>query len=359
MKKNNLLIVFIVCVTFFSVSCGGNKSKDRKMDSKLDSLITDLAACKEQNTNCEAYNKASEGIQAMAKDTSNKFLVDDLFNAIAKSDNGARSAACAHAINFWVGSSDHYKNAAYGRIILDALKKEKFDQKSYVGSTLGQLLSGWLVTDDEKLLTDIHATIKDKNTEKRGRMELIRLTSKNSFAKKGLTDLLITISKDATENEEIRKACLNVLWRAEEPSQYLKVEDLYLEFLSHESPVLLGSALEGLGYMKSVEGYNKVLETVEKFGANEAYCFATSRALTNYISYDKKEGIDPKKAFLLAIKMVNTTTLKPSYRNNYIYTIETFGGKEGIAVLTKLSTSKEKDIADPAKLALERLKSKK
>lgn len=359
MKKNYLLFVIIACVSIFLSSCGGKKSSNRKMDPKLDTLITNLAACKEQNTNCEAYNKASEGIQAMAKDTSNKFLVDDLFNAISQSTNSARTAACAHAIDFWMGNSDHYKNPTYGRIILDALKKEKFDEKSYVGSTLGQLLSGWLVTDDEKLLTDIHATIKDKNTEKRGRMELIRLASKSSFAKKGLTNLLITMSKDASESEEIKKACLSILWRAEEPSQYLKVEDLYLEFLTNESPVLLGAALEGLGYMKSVKGYDKVLATVEKFGANEAYCSATSRALTNYISYDKKEGIDTKKAFLIAVKMVNDKTLKPSYRSYYIYTIETFGGETGIATLGVLSKSKDKEIAEPAKKAQQRLKDKK
>lgn len=248
------------------------------MDPKLDTLITNLAACKEQNTNCEAYNKASEGIQAMAKDTSNKFLVDDLFNAIAQSTSGSRSAACAHAINFWVGSSEHYKNAAYGKIVLDALKKEKFDEKSYAGSTLGQLLSGWLVTDDETLLKDIHAAIKDKNTEKRGRMELIRLSGKDSFAKKGFTELLISIAKDATETEEIRKSCLDVLWRVSDLKQIQLVEDMYLEFLTDKSPVLLGAALEGLGYMKSVKAYDKVLETIEKLGADEAYCSSTSRA---------------------------------------------------------------------------------
>lgn len=359
MKKNRAIFGILILTTIILTSCGGKKSSNRAMDPKLDSLITNMANCKEQNSNCEGYNKASEGIQAMAKDTANKFLVDDLFNAIAQSTSGPRSAACAHAINFWVGSSEHYKNAAYGRIILDALKKEKFDEKSYVGSSLGQLLSGWLVTDDEALLKDIHAVIKDKNTEKRGRIELIRLSGKESLAKKGLTDILIAIAKDATENEDVRKACLGVLWRSAEAAEYQKVEDMYIGFLSNESPVLLGYSLEGLGYMKSLKAYDKVLETVEKFGADETYCSYTSRALTNYIIFEPKEGIDAKKAFALAVKMVNNNTLKPSYRSYYIYTIETFGGKEGQATLAKLATSKDKEIADPAKQAQQRLKDKK
>ena len=303
--------------------------------------------------------KLAKAFKPWLKIHRNKFLVDDLFNAIAQSTSGSRSAACAHAINFWVGSSEHYKNAAYGKIVLDALKKEKFDEKSYAGSTLGQLLSGWLVTDDETLLKDIHAAIKDKNTEKRGRMELIRLSGKDSFAKKGFTELLISIAKDATETEEIRKSCLDVLWRVSDLKQIQLVEDMYLEFLTDKSPVLLGAALEGLGYMKSVKAYDKVLETIEKLGADEAYCSSTSRALTNFIIYDAKEGIDTKKAFVIAVKMANNTALKPSYRSYYIYTIETFGGKEGQAVLAKLSTSKDKEIADPAKQALQRLKDKK
>ena len=70
MKKNNLIIGLFVILSIVLSSCGGKKTSDRAMDPKLDTLITNLAACKEQNTNCEAYNKASEGIQAMAKDTS-------------------------------------------------------------------------------------------------------------------------------------------------------------------------------------------------------------------------------------------------------------------------------------------------
>ncbi len=359
MKKNRLIFSIFFISTIVLTSCGGKKSSNRTMDPKLDSLITNMANCKEQNSNCEGYNKASEEIQAMAKDTANKFLVEDLFNAIAQATSGPRSAACAHAINFWTGSSEHYKNAAYGRIVLDALKKEKYDEKSYVGSSLGQLLSGWLVSDDEALLKDIHAAIKDKNTEKRGRTELIRLSGKDSFAKKGLTDILIAIAKDATENEDVRRACLSVLWRSVEPAEYQKVEDMYIELLANESPILLGSALEGLGYMKSVKGYDKVLEIVEKLGANESYCSYTSRALTNYLMYEAKEGVDAKKAFTLAVKMANNNTLKPYYRTYYVYSIETFGGKEGQAALAKLSTNKDKEVAEPAQKALQRLKDKK
>ncbi|NVO03783.1 MAG: hypothetical protein HXX09_13885 [Bacteroidetes bacterium] len=358
-------LVTILCLFLFSSilisGCGGGKSKseDRKMNASLDSLITNMAACKEQNTNCPAYTKASEQIPAMAKDTANKNLVEDLFNGIAQSTSGARSAACAHAINFWVGNSDHYKNAAYGRIVLDALKKEKYDEKSYVGSTLGQLLSGWLVTDDQALLKDIHAAIKDNNTEKRGRKELIRLSGKESFAKPGLLDLLISLANDSKESEEIRVACLGVIWRVDEKSQAKKVEDLYIGFLSNAAPAIVGASLEGLGYMKSVNGFGKVLETIEKSGANEEYYSSSSRALNSYISFEAKEGIDTKKAFNLAVKMANNTNLKPYNRSYYILPIETFGGSEGKKALSKLEASTEKDIANPAKQALERLKNKK
>jgi len=361
MKKSILGLGLMLFSLTILTSCGGGDKKDeaRVMDPKLDSLITNMAACKEQNTNCEAYIKADEGINAMSKDTSYKFLTDDLFNGIAQSTSGARSAACAHAINFWVGNSDHYKNAAYGRIVLDALKKEKYDESSYVGSTLGQLLSGWLVTDNDTLLKDIHAAIKDPNTEKRGRKEMIRLANKESFAKGGLLDLLVGIASDKNEAEEIRLSCLNILWRAEEPSQYAKVEDLYLGYLADASPAMVGASLEGLGYMKSVKGYAKVLEMVGKLGAKEDYSSAAARSLTNYMSYEPKEGIDKKKAFDLAVKLANNTSLKASYRSSYIYSIEAFGGNDAKAALTKLAANSDKAIADPANQALTRVKNKK
>lgn len=358
MKRINLLFASFILSMLILSSCGDKKETSRKMDPKLDSLITNLAACKEQNTNCEAYLKASEAIPAMAKDTANKFLVDDLFNGIAQSVSGARSAACAHAINFWTGSSDHYKNAKYGKIVLDALKKEKFDEASYVGSALGQLLSGWLVTDDEALLKEIHAAIKDPNTEKRGRMELIRLSGKESLAKKGLFDILYAISKDTKEAEEVRIGCLRVLWRAEGSAQTQKTEELYLELLENASPKLVGASLEGLGYMKSVKGFDAALKTIEKKGANPDFCSSASGALTRYIS-DKKEGIDTKKAFILAVKLANDKSIKAFHRSYYIYPVEAFGGNEAKLVLTKLSKDADKDIANPAKDALKRLNSKK
>jgi len=339
-------------------SCGNKKNETRKMDPKLDSLITNLAACKEQNTNCEAYTKAKEGIEAMAKDTTQKFLVEDLFNGIAQSTSGARSAACAHAINFWVGNSDHYKNAKYGKIVLDALKKEKFDEASYVGSSLGQLLSGWLVTDDESLLKEIHAAIKDQTTEKRGRAELIRLSGKESLAKKGLFDILFEISKNTKESEDVRVACLRAIWRAEGSTLVQKTEDLYIEFLENTSVKIAGASLEGLAYLKSLKGYELALKFIEKKGANPDYCSAASNTLNRYIS-DKKEGIDTKKAFILAVKMATEKSLKASYRSYYIYSIESFGGNEAKLALTKIAKDTDKDIAKPAKEALTRLSNKK
>lgn len=358
MKKINLLFAIVVFTSIILSSCGNKKNETRKMDPKLDSLITNLAACKEQNTNCEAYKNRMKAQKQWRRIPQINFLVDDLFNGIAQSTSGARSAACAHAINFWVGKSDHYKNAKYGKIVLDALKKEKFDEVSYVGSTLGQLLSGWLVTDDEPLLKEIHAVIKDQATEKRGRMELIRLSGKESLAKKGLFDILYSISKDNKEAEEVRIACLRVLWRAEDPTQVKKVEDLYVEFLENLSAKIVGASLEGLSYMKSVKGYDLALKTIEKNGANPDYCSSASSTLNRYIS-DKKKGVDTKKAFALAVKMATDKSLKAFHRSYYIYSIESFGGNEGKLILTKLSKDPEKDIANPATEALKRLNNKK
>jgi len=361
MKKN----VTVLCLFLFSVviliSCGGDKSNEaRKMNPKLDSLISSMAACDQQNTNCPAYVTASEQIPLMAKDTNIKNLVDDLFNAIAQSTSSPRSAACAHAINFWAYDSESFKNAEYGRIIYDALKKEVYTDASYVGSTLGQLLSNWLVINDELLIKDIHSLIISKDTEKRGRKELIRLSGKESFSNQGLIDILINIANDNKEAEDVRVACLNVLWRAEENSQYKKVEDMYLGFVSNanNSPTIIGSSIEGLGYMKSVNGYNVILKTAEELGAKEEFCSSVSRSLSNYISYEEKEGIDKKKAFDVCVKFVNNKDIKPSYRSYYIYSVESFGGKEALAVLKKLSESNDKEIADPAKQAMERVKNK-
>jgi hypothetical protein len=361
MKK--LILIFYLCFStvMLLTSCGGSgngdeKTNTRKMDAKLDTLITNLAACKEQNTNCDAYLNASNVISLMAKDSSVKNLIDDLFNGIAQSTSSSRSAACAHAINFWTNNWDYYKNPAYGRIVLDALKKEKYDENSYVGSTLGQLLSGWLVSNDTALLNDIYVVVKDVNTEKRGRMEIIRLAGKESFAKPGLLDILVDLANNQNELEEVRVTCLNVLWRTEESAQYQKIENMYLALLTSSSTAIVGASLDGLGYMRSAIAYSKVLETIEKYGANEDYCSVSGRSLKSYISYEPKEGIDSKKAFKLAVKMANNKTLKAYSRSNYIYAIEAFGGNEGKSALTKLSAGSEIEIADPAKQALQRLK---
>ena len=91
---------------------------------------------------------------------------------------------------------------------------------------------------------------------------------------------------------------------------------------------------------------------------NENYCSYASRSLTNYVSYEAKEGIDTQKAFTLAVKMANNKTLKSYYRSNFIYAIEAYGGSEGENALAKLANSNDKDLADPAKQALQRLKDK-
>jgi hypothetical protein len=365
MKKLTFLISVALVSTILFNSCGSKNGAEngddkkvagRKIDPKLDSLITAMAACEQQNTNCEGYNKASVGIQAMSKDAANKTLAEDLFNAISQSTNNKRSAACAHAINFWLGSSAHLENAAYGKVILDALKKEKFDQSSYVGSTLGQLLAGWLSSNDEALLKELHAAVANKSTESRGRLELIRLSGDKSFEKNGYLDVLINIAKDAAEDEAVKRQVLAVIWRVKDAAHIQKVEDLYISLLDNESAVVSGAAMEGLGYMKSAKGFAKVLESVEKKGADEKYASSTARALTNYLTGDAKEGIDKEKALALAIKMSGNKTLKAYSRSAYVYSIESYGGAKAKAALTKLAASSEKEIADPAKQALTRIK---
>ena len=365
MKKLTFLISVALVSTILFNSCGSKngtengdvkKVASRKMDPKLDSFITAMSACEQQNTNCDGYNKASVGIQEMSKDTAYKTLAEDLFNAIAQSTNNKRSAACAHAINFWLGSRAYVENAAYGKIVLDALKKEKFEQSSYVGSTLGQLLSGWLGSNDEAFIKDLHAAVANKNTESRGRNELIRLSGDKSFEKNGYLDLLIKIATDTSEDEQTRRQIFAVIWRVEDAAQIQKVEDLYISLLDNKSAVIACAVMEGLGYMKSAKGFAKVIESVEKKGADEDYASSAARSLTNYLMGEAKEGVDRDKVLALSIKMSANKTLKAYYRSAYVYTIESYGGAKAKAALTKLAASSEKEMAEPAKQALTRIK---
>lgn len=361
MKKTLMLILTGAFGFCLLLSCGGKgdtKESEWVMNAKLDSLITNMAACEQQNSNCPAYLKAEEGIKAMAKDTSFKNLVEELFNGIKYSNSGARSAACAHALTFWVYDYEIYKKPEYGRIVLDALKKEKFDEKLYYGSTLGQLLSGWLATDDEGLLKDLHAAVADKNVEMRGRRELIRLSGEMSFAKAGYVDLLIGIANDATEELDIRLAVLGVLWRVSDPAHIEKVEAMYMTYLNSEDRDLCCAAMVGISYMRSVAHYAEVLAKIEELGANEDYISSCSVSLSNYIGWEPKEGIDNKKALNMAVKFANDKNIRPFYRSYYLSPIEYYGGPEAITILTKLGNDKEKDIAEPAKKAVERLKKK-
>jgi hypothetical protein len=169
-------------------------------------------------------------------------------------------------------------------------------------------------------------------------------------------DVLINIAKDAAEDEAVKRQVLAVIWRVKDAAHIQKVEDLFISLLDNESAVIAGAAMEGLGYMKSAKGFAKVLESVEKKGADEKYASSTARALTNYLTGDAKEGIDKEKALALAIKMSGNKTLKAYSRSAYVYSIESYGGVKAKAALTKLAASSEKEIAEPAKQALTRIK---
>ena len=210
MKNKFILPILLLTGILYLGSCGGSVTEDeiaevevREINKELDQLITNLAACEQQNTNCPAYTEASEGIEKLCSDeAARKEIVADLFYII-QTGPSARSQAGAHAVNFWTGSSDYKNDASYGRIVLEALKKESYDTDSYTGSQLGQLLSQWLVTSDKDLLADIVSAMKDKSVEMRGRSELIRLSSAESFAKIGVFDAVVAIVNNTKEEESL------------------------------------------------------------------------------------------------------------------------------------------------------------
>lgn len=355
MKKKILLPMILLTGLVYLNSCGEATTEEaveevavREINKELDALITDLAACEQQNTNCEAYTKASEGVEKLCSDeTKRNEIIADLFYVIQMGPS-ARSQAAAHAVNFWVGTSDFFSNAEYGRIVLDALKNEKYEQDNYTGSQLGQLLSGWLVTDDKELLTDLVAALKDQSLEMRGRSELIRLSSASSFANGGVFNAILTIAKDTKEDEAIREQALNVLWRAEDATQKQRVRSLYESNLSNPALKIAGSSLTGLGYMKSLESYALAEETIRANKDDKYWYSYGSRCLGDMVQYGA-ESIDLNAVFALTKEMLENKTVEAYYRSYYIGTLAKIKTPQAKSLLKQLMNSREKEIAEEAK----------
>ena len=355
MKNKFILPILLLTGILYLGSCGGSVTEDeiaevevREINKELDQLITNLAACEQQNTNCPAYTEASEGIEKLCSDeAARKEIVADLFYII-QTGPSARSQAGAHAVNFWTGSSDYKNDASYGRIVLEALKKESYDTDSYTGSQLGQLLSQWLVTSDKDLLADIVSAMKDKSVEMRGRSELIRLSSAESFAKIGVFDAVVAIVNNTKEEESIREQGLGILWRANDPGQVKTVKMLYESYLTNPNIKIAGPSCVGLGYMKSNESYDAIVAAILANKGDKYWYYYGSSALSNLIQ-SGKDVLDMNAVFTLCKEMLSNKEVEAYYRSNYLSTLAKIDTAASKALLNQLKNSREKEIAAEAK----------
>jgi hypothetical protein len=357
MKRNLILSLLITSVSLFNFSCGSKskstdekseKIKAREINKSLDTLITNLAACEQQNTNCAAYSKASEGIQSLCSEESKRNeIVADLFYII-QTGPSKRTQAAAHAVNFWTKTSNFKDNAEYGNAVLDALKKEKFDQNSYTGSQLGQLLSKWFGTSDEKLLSAIVSAMKDKSVELRGRSELVRLSSYDDYSNKVVFDGLVEIIKNESEEESVREQALGVIWRAKDENMKKMVRTLFEDYINNANVKLAGPSLLGLSYMKSYESYNAMAKAIRSNNKDKNWYYYGSMALGNFVD-SGSDSINKTAVFELIKEMLNNKEVEASYRTYYVSPLSKINNPASKALLNQLRNSNEKEIADAVK----------
>ncbi|MFZ5554125.1 MAG: hypothetical protein ACOZCO_13495 [Bacteroidota bacterium] len=351
MKNQFPYLMFLLVAALFLGSCGekqaGNKTEaapEKKADPELEKHIDALAACEQQNIDCDAYNKASEYIQAQCKDEQKcKTVVEGLFIMIEKGPSG-KSQAAAHAANFWTNGSFR-ENAAYGHIVLNALKKEKYEQNNYAGAQLGQLLAGWINTSDEQLGSDIMNAIKDKNIEQRGRIELIRLAPSEALGKNDFFNMLTAIINDADENKDVRIQALNVLWRTQNEDLKASTRSMYEGMLSNPDILMAGSSMLGLGYLKSYASYETIEKKLTETKDNQDWCYYGSYVLSELLR-DSGDNMDKNKVFTLVKMLISNKNVTAYYRSYYVSTLIAIDNAASKGLLNQLKASGEKEIVD-------------
>jgi hypothetical protein len=333
-------------------ACGGDAKKEegkkekpeKKIDPELKKHIDELAACEQQNTNCEAYNKTSEFLKKQCEDEKKcETMIADLFTIIEKGPS-KHSQAAAHAVNFWTYGK-YKENPEYGRIVLNTLLKEKFEEGNYTGGQLGQLLSKWFLTEDKKLFADILKAVKSKDTERYGRTELIRLVPPESLGNPELFKVFTDIINDADEAKEVRVQCLNVIWRAEDENSKATVRSVYEGLLSNPDVQIAGTAMLGLGYMKSVASYDLVEKMLTDNKDNQEWCYYGSYCLSEMVR-DNADNVDAAKVFNLVKTLISNKTVSAYYRSYYVSTLISLNTPAAKTLLNQLKASGEKEIKD-------------
>ncbi len=355
MKHQFIFQLLTVLSLFLITSCGEKSSENkteqiskREVNKTLDTLISDLSNCEQQNTNCEAYSKASEGIQTMCNDeTERNKIVADLFYMIQIGPS-PKTQAAAHAVNFWTRTSSFKTNPEYGRVVLNALKKEKYDDNNYTGSQLGQLLSNWFETEDDVLLTDIVNAMKDKSLETRGRTELVRLSSNENYKNKKIFDAIVSIIKDENEELSMRNQALSVIWRAGDEEMKKTVKSIYEDMLKKDEIKLSGPSLTGLSYMKSFDSYEVIVEAIRANKGNKYWYSHASNSLRGFID-TKSEKIDLSVTLELIKELMANKEIEANYRSYFISPLSKINTAASKQFLKQLSNSSEKSIADKAR----------
>lgn len=357
MKTNfKSMLILLIPAMILHMSCGGgqavNKTENNQLSKKvrnavLDQHIEELAACEMQNVNCEAYNKTSAFVQEQCKDKARRdSIIEDLFVMIEQGASPKKQAA-ANALNFWTGYGENNfrDNASYGKIVLEALLKEKFSSNSYVGSSLGQLLSGWLNTSDTELFSSLVDAMKSKNTEKRGRNELIRLCSEDAMDKPEVFDVMVGIVNDVDDDKDTRIQTLNVMWRVKSEDRKTTVRSIYESMTSNPDIHIAGAAMRGLGYLQSFASYDLIEKTLTD-NKNNVDWYNYGSTTLNELLRNVPDSLDKKRVFNLVKMLITNKEVDEYQRSFYVYTLSLIDTPASKSLIGQLKKGNEKKIVD-------------
>jgi hypothetical protein len=357
MKKRNFVPAAILCSVLAVTSCG-NESKEssdsketehaeKKVNAELQKQIDALAACEQQNTNCPAYQQTQDFLKSRCEDEATcDSTVADLFTLIDRGPS-AHSQAAAHAVNFWA-YRPFDSNAEYGRIVLNALLKEKYSETSYAGSQLGGLLSRWISTDDKALRDDILMAIKSKETEQRGRLELVRLIPAEQLNDDALFSLIMDMINNPDELLEMRITCLQVIWRVADSEKRSAVKTTYEALMSNPDIKIAGASMSGLGYMKSYSSYESIAEMLRKNRDVQDWYYYGAYCLTDLVR-EGADSLDMNKVTELVKELTGNKAVSAYNRSYYVNTLFKMNTAKSKALVAQLKGAGEKEIVDEIK----------
>ncbi len=356
MKK--LTILWIAAIMVFA-SCGEQKTTEeaeeeviekREVTPELLTLISDLAACEEQNTNCDAYTKAGEGVEELVKDEAKKdIIVGDLVYIIRTGTNEEKQAA-AHALNFWTYASSEYReNAEYGKQILEVLKtiEEPADGYQSVSTQIGQLLSNWWLNEDEELRSGLIEYISDKQAMRSGRSELIRLVANEVSAEEKTFAALVNIANDVNEEKVIRNYAATALGMIRDKGRHEKVCMILEALMTNPDVEIAGNAMRALGYQDAVGSLDAIINTLMAHRTEKRWYTYGSGCFGDLIRKDN-EALDKTAIFNAISELLNEKSVEAYYRSYYISPLHQLKTPAANALFSKLKRSQEEDIAKEA-----------